>query len=197
MMNLDAMRVRAVVRKELRDYRRKRSIVVTMGVLPLLFLLQPVTLHLLGHAEHIGRGVAKQSHPSHPLSALDPDHHAEHSRRVHRGRRARAGNTRTAPHHASPPAGVPSGQGGVGHDPHTRALLHGVRPLPRRRPAGRQLRCRLGRVPRQSGHPRFVPPLSPYGRLGHRGRHGDVSQGEPKCESPSSSACWRAFPRWA
>jgi ABC-2 type transport system permease protein len=42
MMNLDAMRVRAVVRKELRDYRRTRSIVVTMGVLPLLFLLQPV-----------------------------------------------------------------------------------------------------------------------------------------------------------
>lgn len=42
MMNLDAMHVRAVVRKELRDYRRKRSIVVTMGVLPLLFLLQPV-----------------------------------------------------------------------------------------------------------------------------------------------------------
>jgi ABC-type Na+ efflux pump permease subunit len=42
MMNLDAMRVSAVVRKELRDYRRKRSIVVTMGILPVLFLVQPV-----------------------------------------------------------------------------------------------------------------------------------------------------------
>ena len=42
MMNLDAMHVRAVVRKELRDYRRKRSIVVTMAILPILFLVQPV-----------------------------------------------------------------------------------------------------------------------------------------------------------
>src|ERR1700691_1666076 len=41
MMNLDATRVRAVVRKELRDYRRKRSIVVTMAVLPIVFLIQP------------------------------------------------------------------------------------------------------------------------------------------------------------
>jgi ABC-type Na+ efflux pump permease subunit len=41
-MSFNAMHVRAVVRKELRDYRRKRSIVVTMGILPLLFLVQPV-----------------------------------------------------------------------------------------------------------------------------------------------------------
>jgi len=42
MIGLDAMRVRAVVRKELRDFRRKRSIVVTMCILPLLFLVEPV-----------------------------------------------------------------------------------------------------------------------------------------------------------
>jgi ABC-type Na+ efflux pump permease subunit len=42
MIGLDATRVGAVVRKELRDYRRKRSIVVTMCVLPILFLVQPV-----------------------------------------------------------------------------------------------------------------------------------------------------------
>jgi ABC-type Na+ efflux pump permease subunit len=42
MMGLDATRVRAVVRKELRDFRRKRAIVVTMCVLPLLFLVEPV-----------------------------------------------------------------------------------------------------------------------------------------------------------
>jgi ABC-type Na+ efflux pump permease subunit len=41
-MSLDASRVRAVVRKELRDFRRKRSIVVTMCILPLLFLVEPV-----------------------------------------------------------------------------------------------------------------------------------------------------------
>ena len=48
MNSIDTRRVRAVVRKELRDYRRKRAIVVTMAVLPLVFLLQPVlTIFLL------------------------------------------------------------------------------------------------------------------------------------------------------
>ena len=42
MMGLDAPRVRAVVRKELRDFRRKRSIVATMCILPLFFLVEPV-----------------------------------------------------------------------------------------------------------------------------------------------------------
>ena len=42
MRNLDAARIRAVVHKELRDYRRKRSIVVTMAVLPFLFLIEPI-----------------------------------------------------------------------------------------------------------------------------------------------------------
>ena len=42
MMDLDAARVSAIVRKELRDYRRKRAIVVTMAVLPVLFLIQPL-----------------------------------------------------------------------------------------------------------------------------------------------------------
>ena len=42
MTALDATRVWAVVHKELRDYRRRRSIVVTMSVLPCLFLLNPV-----------------------------------------------------------------------------------------------------------------------------------------------------------
>jgi len=42
MRALDATRVWAVVHKELRDYRRRRSIVVTMLVLPCLFLINPV-----------------------------------------------------------------------------------------------------------------------------------------------------------
>ncbi|HEY7947424.1 MAG TPA: ABC transporter permease subunit [Acidimicrobiales bacterium] len=41
-MHLDAGRIGAVIRKELRDYRRKRSIVATMAILPLVFLVQPV-----------------------------------------------------------------------------------------------------------------------------------------------------------
>jgi ABC-type Na+ efflux pump permease subunit len=48
MTSLDATRVRAVVRKELRDYRRKRSIVVTMAVLPAIFLIQPTLTVFLG-----------------------------------------------------------------------------------------------------------------------------------------------------
>jgi ABC-type Na+ efflux pump permease subunit len=42
MMGPDAARIGAVVRKELRDYRRKRSIVVGMAILPCLFLVEPV-----------------------------------------------------------------------------------------------------------------------------------------------------------
>ncbi len=44
MTNLDMSRVRAVVRKELMEYRRKRSIVVTMLVVPVLFLVEPVVI---------------------------------------------------------------------------------------------------------------------------------------------------------
>jgi ABC-type Na+ efflux pump permease subunit len=35
-------RIRAIIRKELREYRRNRSIVVTMAVLPLIFVVQPL-----------------------------------------------------------------------------------------------------------------------------------------------------------
>src|ERR1700691_3221509 len=42
MKNLDLARVVAVVRKELLDYRRKRSIVVSMLIFPILFLVEPV-----------------------------------------------------------------------------------------------------------------------------------------------------------
>ncbi len=42
MMGLDGRSVRAVVRKELLEYRRKRAIVVTMCVMPALFLLEPI-----------------------------------------------------------------------------------------------------------------------------------------------------------
>ena len=51
-MMLDAGRVGAVVRKELRDFRRKRSIVVTMLVLPGVFLIQPTLTVFLTPASH-------------------------------------------------------------------------------------------------------------------------------------------------
>jgi ABC-2 type transport system permease protein len=42
MKNFDVARVIAVVRKELLDYRRKRSIVATMFIFPIVFLVEPV-----------------------------------------------------------------------------------------------------------------------------------------------------------
>lgn len=42
MMGMDVGRIRAVVRKELRDFRRNRFIYLTMGIMPLLFLALPI-----------------------------------------------------------------------------------------------------------------------------------------------------------
>jgi len=41
-MSLSSSRVRAIYRKELREYRRKGSIVWGMAILPLIFLIQPL-----------------------------------------------------------------------------------------------------------------------------------------------------------
>lgn len=42
MMGLDVGRIRAVARKELRDFRRNRFIFLTMGLMPVLFLALPI-----------------------------------------------------------------------------------------------------------------------------------------------------------
>lgn len=39
---MSTRRVRAILRKELRDYRRNRYLVVTMAIIPVVFLLQPL-----------------------------------------------------------------------------------------------------------------------------------------------------------
>jgi ABC-type transport system involved in multi-copper enzyme maturation permease subunit len=41
-MSISTRRVRAIFRKELREYRRNRAIVATMAILPLIFLIQPL-----------------------------------------------------------------------------------------------------------------------------------------------------------
>jgi hypothetical protein len=40
-MRLSATRVRGIIRKELREYRHNRQLVVTMAVLPLVFIITP------------------------------------------------------------------------------------------------------------------------------------------------------------
>jgi ABC-2 type transport system permease protein len=41
-MSLDTIHIRSVIRKELREYRRNRFIIVTMAVMPLFFLALPI-----------------------------------------------------------------------------------------------------------------------------------------------------------
>lgn len=41
-MNLSMRRIRAVVRKEFRDYRRNRFIVTTMAIMPMIFIVLPI-----------------------------------------------------------------------------------------------------------------------------------------------------------
>lgn len=41
-MNISKRRIRAIFRKELREYRRSGAIVATMAILPLVFLIQPL-----------------------------------------------------------------------------------------------------------------------------------------------------------
>ena len=43
-MSVSRRRVRAIFRKELREYRRNRTIVTGMAILPLLFLIQPLVV---------------------------------------------------------------------------------------------------------------------------------------------------------
>jgi ABC-type transport system involved in multi-copper enzyme maturation permease subunit len=43
-MSLSWRRIRAIARKELQEYRRNRSIVVTMAIFPIIFLIQPLVV---------------------------------------------------------------------------------------------------------------------------------------------------------
>jgi ABC-type transport system involved in multi-copper enzyme maturation permease subunit len=46
-MRISTRRVRAIVRKELREYRRQRSVVIATAIFPLIFLIQPLFLVFL------------------------------------------------------------------------------------------------------------------------------------------------------
>jgi ABC-type Na+ efflux pump permease subunit len=48
-VNLSTRRVRAIVRRELREYRRNRSVVVAIAIFPLIFLIQPLFVVFLAH----------------------------------------------------------------------------------------------------------------------------------------------------
>jgi ABC-2 type transport system permease protein len=48
-VNLSTRRVRAIFHRELREYRRNRSIVVAIAIFPLIFLIQPLFVVFLAH----------------------------------------------------------------------------------------------------------------------------------------------------
>jgi ABC-type Na+ efflux pump permease subunit len=53
-MTVNRRRIRAIVRKELREYRRNRSIVLAMAIFPLIFLIQPmVSVFLLKSSDAV------------------------------------------------------------------------------------------------------------------------------------------------
>ena len=45
-MSISWRRIRAIERKEFREYGRNRSVVVTMAIFPLIFLVQPLVVLL-------------------------------------------------------------------------------------------------------------------------------------------------------
>lgn len=49
-MSLRWRRIRAITRKELREYRRRRSILLAIAIFPLIFLLQPLVVALVAPA---------------------------------------------------------------------------------------------------------------------------------------------------
>ncbi len=58
-MNLSIRRLGAIVRKELREYRRNRSIVIGMAILPLVFIIEPLVA-VLALARSASGGLAHE-----------------------------------------------------------------------------------------------------------------------------------------
>jgi ABC-2 type transport system permease protein len=58
-MNLRPRRIRAILRKELREYRHHRSVIVTMAIFPAVFLLQPLVVAFLAPSS-AGEGLSHE-----------------------------------------------------------------------------------------------------------------------------------------
>ena len=122
-------RIRAIFRKELREYRRNRSIVVADGDLP-ADLPAPAARPVFT-AARVVVGRARAGVTSLLYMLAHPGAHAGDARRLRRGRRAPAGHARAGAHDADPARGIPAGQGAGGPRPVARDRLRGLRVLPR------------------------------------------------------------------
>ena len=58
-MRIDGRRVRAIIRKEIREIRRNRSLLLAMAVLPLVFLIQPLVA-ILGLSARAASGLREE-----------------------------------------------------------------------------------------------------------------------------------------
>ena len=98
-MSFSWTRVRAIVIKELRDYRRNRFVVGTMTVLPLLFVALPLiqvfnaSAHADSSSPHVIRSAASADSSTQARSASDASTHSFSSPATHS---VRAVSSRTA-----------------------------------------------------------------------------------------------------
>ncbi len=107
-MSLSATRIRAVIRKEFREYRRNRFIIYTMATLPLFFIALPV-IELFNISASSGASIVRTQVDVTMLLMLVipvvlPATIAAYS--VIGG--TRPGHARAAPHHSRQPRGVSS-----------------------------------------------------------------------------------------
>ena len=191
-MSVSRRRVRAIFRKELREYRRNRSIVAAMAILPLIFLIQPLVAVFA--LRRVGIGGARSTSMCCCTCSAIPALVPGDARRLLGGRRAPAGHARAGAHDADPPRGVPAGQGAGGPRPVGGGLVRGLRASSS--PASSSSPIRAWR--RRSSEARTCSPSWSSRRCSPAGRSGSASRSRPgpaTSASPSSSARSRASRR--
>ena len=82
-MSVEPTRVRAIVRKEFREYRATGRIVVAMAIFPLIFLIQPL-IEVFPCPTAASRPRSSGARP--PVHARHPDPRAGGARRLRGGR---------------------------------------------------------------------------------------------------------------
>ena len=192
-MSVSRRRVRAIFRKELREYRRNRTIVTGMAILPLIFLVQPL-ITVLNLGASASGGLARENELLYLLAipALVPATLAAYSVVGERQQGT-----------LEPVLGTPIrreefllGKALASFVPSVRDLVRGLRLLPGLRRDLRTARHRAGAAARLGpARPAGLHPAA--GRLVDLGRHRDLHAVQRGPRRSSSSACSRTSrPSW-
>ena len=140
-MKFSVGRLNAVLRKELREYRRSPFIIGTMAVLPLVFLVEPLII-IFRIGPSVGAAAVDKAVGVHLSAPADRARIAPRGhRRVLGGRRARAGHARAPAHDAASTRGTAARQGDRSRRPRGWDGVHPLRAHPDLRPALRQQRA--------------------------------------------------------